>query len=233
MQTRPQFAVKLLPSLADFAFLMPIAYVFGRMDGVKTLLSDCDTGWHIRTGEWIIANGWVPVRDIFSFSKPGAPWYAWEWLSDVLFAKLNALGGLQAVVGFTILLLSVAVCAPVSAGAAKIKSHRCRWSHHGSGRGLVDSLAGPPALVHAVVPGPFLRSPGAGARRPHAPAGRADSGGAPRDHDSLDQPARRFLHRRPDDYGLRRRRDAAKGLLPEELGPFAGLAEGPQPFCYR
>ncbi len=107
MEARSQFAVKFLPSLADFAFLMPIAFLFGRMDGVKTLLGDCDTGWHIRTGEWIIANGWVPVRDIFSFSKPGAPWYAWEWLSDVLFAKLNALGGLQAVVMFTILLLSV------------------------------------------------------------------------------------------------------------------------------
>jgi hypothetical protein len=107
MEARSQFAVKLLPSLADFAFLMPMAFLFGRMDGVKTLLSDCDTGWHIRTGEWIIANGWVPMRDIFSFSKPGAPWFAWEWLSDVLFARLNALGGLQALVMFTILMLSV------------------------------------------------------------------------------------------------------------------------------
>jgi hypothetical protein len=104
---KSQFAVKLLPSLTDFAFLMPIAFLFGRMDGVKTLLSDCDTGWHIRTGEWILANGWVPTRDIFSFSKPGDPWFAWEWLSDVLFAKLNAAGGLQAVVLFSILLLCV------------------------------------------------------------------------------------------------------------------------------
>ena len=107
MEARPQFAVRLLPSLADFAFLMPIAFLFGRMDGVRTLLSDCDTGWHIRTGEWIIANGWVPMRDIFSFSKPGSPWFAWEWLSDVLFARLNAMGGLQAVVMFTVLMLSV------------------------------------------------------------------------------------------------------------------------------
>jgi hypothetical protein len=107
MEARSQFAVKFLPSLADFAFLMPIAFLFGRMDGVKTLLSDCDTGWHIRTGEWIIANGWVPMRDIFSFSKPGAPWFAWEWLSDVLFARLNALGGLQTVVMFSILMLSL------------------------------------------------------------------------------------------------------------------------------
>src|SRR5260370_12103860 len=107
MESRSQFAVKFRPLLADFAFLMHIAYVLGRMGGVKTLLSDCETGWHIRTGEWIIANGWVPVRDIFSFSKPGAPWYAVWLLADVLFAKLNALGGLQAGVVFTILLLSV------------------------------------------------------------------------------------------------------------------------------
>jgi hypothetical protein len=104
---RSQFAVKLLPSLADFAFLMPIVFLFGRMDGLKTLLGDCDTGWHIRTGEWILAHGWVPARDIFSFSKPGGPWFAWEWLSDVLFAKLNAAGGLQAVALFSILLLCV------------------------------------------------------------------------------------------------------------------------------
>src|SRR5258708_27899575 len=104
---RSQFAIKLLPSLTDFAFLMPVVFLFGRMDGVKTLLGDCDTGWHIRTGEWILAHGWVPARDIFSFSKPGAPWFAWEWLTDVLFAGLNAGGGLQAVVLFSIVLLSV------------------------------------------------------------------------------------------------------------------------------
>ena len=68
---RSQFAVKLLPSLADFAFLMPIVFLFGRMEGVKTLLGDCDTGWHIRTGEWILANHGVPARDMFSFSKAG------------------------------------------------------------------------------------------------------------------------------------------------------------------
>ena len=104
---RSQFAIKLLPSLTDFAFLMPIAFLFGRMEGVKTLLSDCDTGWHIRTGKWILAHGWVPTRDLFSFSRPGEPWFAWEWLSDVLFAKLNSAGGLQAVVLFSILLVSV------------------------------------------------------------------------------------------------------------------------------
>jgi hypothetical protein len=95
--TRQSFAIKFLPSLADFAFLMPIAFLFYRMEGIKTLLSDCDTGWHIRTGEWILKNHWVPAQDIFSYSKAGAPWFAWEWLSDVLMAWLNGVGGLRVV----------------------------------------------------------------------------------------------------------------------------------------
>jgi hypothetical protein len=105
MQARPQFAVKFLPSLTDFAFLMPLAFLFGRMDGVPTLLSDCDTGWHIRTGDWMVANRVVPTHDVFSFSKPNGVWYAWEWLSDLVFAGLNHIGGLRAVVLLTLLLL--------------------------------------------------------------------------------------------------------------------------------
>ena len=104
---RSQFAIKFLPSLTDFAFLMPIAFLFGRMDGVQTLLSDGDTGWHIRTGQWIAANHLVPTHDVFSFSKPNGVWFAWEWLSDLLFAGLNHLGGLRAVVLFSLLLLCV------------------------------------------------------------------------------------------------------------------------------
>src|SRR3954447_22557439 len=103
---RSQFVLKLLPSFTDFAFLMPLAYLFGTLGGARSLLTDCDTGWHIRTGEWILANHQAPAHDIFSFSKPGDPWFAWEWLSDVVFAKLSAFGGLQAVVIFAILMLS-------------------------------------------------------------------------------------------------------------------------------
>ena len=68
---RSQFAIKLLPSLTDFAFLMPIVFLFGRMDGVKTLLGDCDTGWHIRTGEWILAHHAVPLARPFLLFEAG------------------------------------------------------------------------------------------------------------------------------------------------------------------
>src|SRR5579863_8169525 len=104
---RSQFAIKLLPSMTDFAFLIPILFLFGRMEGLKTLLSDCDTGWHIRTGEWILAHHTVPTHDIFSYSKPDGPWFAWEWLSDVIWSFLNNHGGLASVACFAILLLSM------------------------------------------------------------------------------------------------------------------------------
>jgi hypothetical protein len=106
---RSQVLLKILPSFGDFAFLMPVVFLFARMDGVKTLLADCDTGWHIRTGEWILANRAIPAHDIFSFSKPGQPWFAWEWLSDVWFAWLNGIGGLNAVVLFGILAVAATV----------------------------------------------------------------------------------------------------------------------------
>jgi hypothetical protein len=102
-----QFAIKFLPSLTDFAFLLPIAFLFGRMDGAQTLLSDCDTGWHIRTGDWMVANHLVPTHDVFSFSKPNGVWFAWEWLSDLIFSGLNHVGGLRAVVLLSLLLLCV------------------------------------------------------------------------------------------------------------------------------
>jgi hypothetical protein len=100
-----RFFLKLLPSFADFAFLLPVAFLFGRMGGIHSLLGDGDTGWHIRTGQWILAHRAVPSADPFSFTKPGEPWFAWEWLSDVVLALLHRAGGLQAVAVFGIVML--------------------------------------------------------------------------------------------------------------------------------
>jgi hypothetical protein len=58
---------------------------------------DGDTGWHIRTGEWILQHGTVPKTDIFSFTKPHDVWFAWEWGWDVLFALIHRIWGLAGV----------------------------------------------------------------------------------------------------------------------------------------
>lgn len=63
--------------------------------GIRLLLVDGDTGWHIRTGEWILEHRSFVHRDLFSFSKAGEPWFAWEWLADVVFAWIHSAGGLK------------------------------------------------------------------------------------------------------------------------------------------
>jgi hypothetical protein len=62
------------------------------------LLADGDSGWHIRTGQWILDTRSVPRFDLFSFSRSGASWFAWEWLSDVILALLSSAWGLAGVV---------------------------------------------------------------------------------------------------------------------------------------
>ena len=74
-QLKPNPIFRLMPSLTDIAFLMPVMFLFTRMAGVRSLLGDGDTGWHIRTGEWILAHHQVPYVDMFSFTKPGEPWF--------------------------------------------------------------------------------------------------------------------------------------------------------------
>jgi hypothetical protein len=109
MEYKTNPIVRVLPSLTDLAFLMPMVFLFTRMEGAKTMLGDGDTGWHILTGQWILANGRVPHADIFSYTKPGQPWFAWEWLWDVCFAWLYQHGGLATVVAVSIVIISLTI----------------------------------------------------------------------------------------------------------------------------
>jgi uncharacterized membrane protein YbaN (DUF454 family) len=95
------------PTLVDFFLGAIVLAEFGRKEAWQSLLVDGDTGWHIRTGEFILRTGSVPLRDLFSFSRPNEPWYAWEWLADVLFALLHRWRGLEAVAGAAVVVLCV------------------------------------------------------------------------------------------------------------------------------
>jgi hypothetical protein len=103
---RSSTARLLLPSLADLFFCCSILWSFFSGLGWEMLLLDGDTGWHIRTGEWILDHRQVPKQDLFSFTRPGAPWFAWEWLSDVIYALLYRALGLKGIVLFSAVLLA-------------------------------------------------------------------------------------------------------------------------------
>ncbi len=97
----------LIPGVVDVFFCALLLAAFIRPAGLQTLLADGDTGWHIRTGELVLTTGHVPVADPFSFSRPGRPWFAWEWLSDVAFALLWRWRGLAAVAAFCGVVIAV------------------------------------------------------------------------------------------------------------------------------
>jgi hypothetical protein len=101
---RPSKAT-LVPSFPELFLPVLLLAAFGRAAGWQSLLLDGDAGWHIRTGEFILQSGSVPVRDLFSYSKPGQAWFAWEWLADVVFAKLHQWGGLAAVAAFAAVII--------------------------------------------------------------------------------------------------------------------------------
>ena len=101
---RTPLLFRLMPSLTDVIFLLPVVFLFLRMDGAPIMLEG-DTGWHLRTGQWILNHRAVPHHDMFSFTRPGEPWYAWEWLWDVAFGWVFTHGGMTLVVWLSLLIL--------------------------------------------------------------------------------------------------------------------------------
>jgi hypothetical protein len=72
------------------------------------LLSDPDTYSHIALGRWIAAHQAVPWADPLSQTMRGAPWIAFEWLSQLALASAFSLGGWPGVVALTMLAAALA-----------------------------------------------------------------------------------------------------------------------------
>lgn len=66
--------------------------------GWSRLLMDGDAGVHLRIGDWVREHGRVPTADLFGYSKPHGEWFAYEWLSGVLFSIAHEWAGLKGMV---------------------------------------------------------------------------------------------------------------------------------------
>jgi hypothetical protein len=87
------------PSLADvFAAALLMWLLASAFTGGPTgPLHDADTGFSIRVGQWIADHASVPQIDTFSFTRPGQPWFAWEWLTDLGSYFTYAIAGFKGV----------------------------------------------------------------------------------------------------------------------------------------
>ncbi len=87
----------LLPSVRDIVFISLFWSILAGPLSNRPL-ADADIGWHIRTGEQILATHSLPRTDPFSSTMQGQPWFAWEWLYDLLLGILHRACGLNGVV---------------------------------------------------------------------------------------------------------------------------------------
>jgi len=96
-----------MPSVADLIFVALLCVLVFTPLSVR-LLGDAGIGWHIRTGQQILATHTVPRVDSFSSTMAGKQWFAWEWLYDLTVGELGASLGLNGVVWFTAIVIAAA-----------------------------------------------------------------------------------------------------------------------------
>lgn len=89
----PRRARLWFPDLALFLSFLTLICCLTIFDGWHQLFRDSDTGWHIRTGERILAARSLPASDPYSFTRAGAPWLDWEWGADLLSALAHRAAG--------------------------------------------------------------------------------------------------------------------------------------------
>ena len=89
-----------LPDVAMALACVTLFYCLFFFQGYQKLFRDSDAGWHIRTGEAILQTGRLPRTDPYSFTREGAPWFAWEWAADVAVGAVHRVGGLGGVALF-------------------------------------------------------------------------------------------------------------------------------------
>jgi hypothetical protein len=67
-------------------------------------ISELDTWWHLRTGQWIIEHGSLPTTDPFSSFGMGKPWIAYSWLFGLFLYALHQNLGLFGIVLYRVVL---------------------------------------------------------------------------------------------------------------------------------
>ncbi len=100
---RESAAYFLLPSVRDLIFILVFWAVLAGSFSNRPL-ADLDIGWHIRTGEQILATHTLPRTDPYSSTMQGQRWFAWEWLYDLVLGILYRACGLNGVVWLCALL---------------------------------------------------------------------------------------------------------------------------------
>ena len=90
------------------------AIVFGLVCGCFEI-TNTSIGWHIASGRWMLSEREILDHDVLSYTSGGAEWIDHEWLSGVVFYEISRVGGGQALLYFSLLLMFFTVALIVGA----------------------------------------------------------------------------------------------------------------------
>ncbi|NWF62846.1 MAG: hypothetical protein HXY38_00945 [Chloroflexi bacterium] len=100
------FTPYVLPKLSDMLFIAIFASVL--LYGPRLFNLDGDLGRHIAIGNYMIQEGTIPVRDVFSHSMEGESLVPHEWIAQIAFAISDRWLGLNGPVLLTAMIISLA-----------------------------------------------------------------------------------------------------------------------------
>ncbi len=149
--TKTNPILRLMPSLTDVAFLLPLILLFGGgLAGTFAVLDDGDTGWPSASVTGFLAHHQIPKQDMLSFTKPGEPFFAWNGcgMSVPLAASLGADWEPWDVASLLVISLHFRVAAPLGL-PLPLRNPLVAIVHHQASR--------PPARsIHLAGPGSHL-----------------------------------------------------------------------------
>jgi len=70
----------------------------------KSSVLDLDLGWHLTTGDWILAHAAVPHTGLFTWTASDHPWAAYSWGYEILLSLAHARFGIVGIGVFGVLL---------------------------------------------------------------------------------------------------------------------------------
>jgi len=97
--------------------------VIARFVFLRQFILDPDVWWHIKVGQTILATHHWPKADTYSFTAPGTPWMAYEWLGDTLLGASQRAWGLRGLMA-----LDLGLCAGILLALYALASLRSRNS---------------------------------------------------------------------------------------------------------
>jgi hypothetical protein len=93
----------------SWPWIIGFAALLRALASPQALLNDPDTYLHIAAGQWMFVHHALPAADPFSYTLPGAPWIAAEWLGEIVLAATYGVAGWGGVVVLTAAAFAVAI----------------------------------------------------------------------------------------------------------------------------